>query len=163
MALADQASAANADAARIMHFIAGVKGERVQQARPGPVSAALISRMHQRGVTAQLTLCPHLSYDAPQPAFWCAWAPGRLRCTDCAHKANARVRGTPEDRRCDHCRKIGRTIHADMAQLPPVVVDLPGGAKCLPPITVMFGLCPDCQRQDQAARPGATTTNRRMP
>jgi hypothetical protein len=36
-----------------------------------------------------------------------------------------------------------------MVQLPPVVVDLPPyPPKCVPPITMQFGLCPPCQLAD---------------
>jgi hypothetical protein len=120
---------------------------------PGPILSALIGRLRQRAITAQLTFCPHLSYTAPAPAIWCAWAPGRLRCTSCAHTAQQRIKGTAEDRRCDHCRRVVPTIHADMAQLPAIVVDLPPWpAKCVPPVTLMFGLCPACQATDSAGR-----------
>ena len=58
---------------------------------PGPVFTAMIGRLRQRAITGQLTLCPHLSYDAPEPAVWCAWAPGRLRCASCAHTTQKRL------------------------------------------------------------------------
>jgi hypothetical protein len=151
-ALLDQADAAGADAARIMHLIGVLDGTPVQNRVPGPVYAALVSRMRQRGMAGQLTLCPHLSYTAPEPAFWVAWAPGRLRCPACAQTAHKRIRGTIEDRRCDHCHTVVPRIHPDMVQLPAVVVDfMPGPAKCVPPVTLMFGLCPACQKADKAA------------
>jgi hypothetical protein len=148
-ALLDQADAATAHAQAAMQLLAELDGTPVSHHEPGPVMKSLIARMHARGIAGQLTLCPHLSYTAPAPAFWCAWAPGRLRCAQCAHAANIRIRGTAEDRRCDRCRKVGRKIHPDMAQLPPVVVDMPPWPpKCVPPVTVMFGLCPRCQQED---------------
>jgi hypothetical protein len=125
----------------------------VQHRTPGPVYAALVARMRQRGIAGQLSLCPDLSYSAPEPAFWCAWAPGRLRCAACAAATQRRIRGTIEDRRCDNCRRIVPTIHADMVQLPAVVVDpATGPAKCVPPVTLMFGLCPPCQQADGCQR-----------
>lgn len=153
-ALADQADAAGTEAARIMHTLARLDGTEVQHVRPGPVFAALIARLPQRMLAGQITLCPHLSYTAPEPSFWCVWAPGRLRCAHCTEAAQRRIRGTAEDRRCDACRKTGPKIHPDMAQLPPIVVDLPSPwpPRCVPPITVLFGLCPDCQRTDESGR-----------
>jgi len=148
-ALLDQARAASGHASAAMAMVATIDGTPIRHATPGPVMQALIARMRIRAASGQLTLCPHLSYTSPAPAFWCAWAPGRLRCTGCAAAANARIRGTREDRRCDHCRGVGPVIHPDLAQLPPVVVDLPPyPPKCVPPITIMFGLCPACQRAD---------------
>lgn len=153
-ALLDQADAATAQAGRIMSVLAAAEGTPVRHVEPGPVFKVIIRRLQERAVAGQLTLCPHLSYTAPAPAFWCAWAPGRLRCAACAHTSNVRIRGTREDRRCDHCRRVGDTIHADMAQLPAIVVDLPPWQPgCVPPVTLMFGLCPDCQRDDHEAAP----------
>jgi len=149
-ALLDQADAASADAARILAYFGTIDGTPIRHTIPGPIMATLIRRLQQRAISRQLTLCPHLSYTAPEPSFWCAWAPGRLRCAPCAEAAHKRIRGTTEDRRCDHCRHVVSTIHPDMAQLPAIVVDLPTWpAKCVPPVTLMFGLCPACQQADQ--------------
>lgn len=148
-ALLDQADAATTHATAIMATVAKLDGGQVRHVTPGPVFQVLIDRMRQRALTGQLTLCPHLSYTSPSPAFWCAWAPGRLRCPACAHAVQKRIRGTREDRRCDHCRAVGPTIHPDMAQLPAIVIDLPPWRPgCVPPVTLLFGLCPACQRTD---------------
>lgn len=161
-ALADQADAATSQAAAIMAVIAAAEGTPVRHDTPGPVLKTIINRMQQRGLAGQLTLCPHLSYTAPSPAFWCAWAPGRLRCAPCAHAVNVRIRGTAEDRRCDHCRRTGDTIHPDMAQLPAIVVDLPPWpAGCVPPVTLIFGLCPSCQQDDHRVAAAHTTKGTR--
>jgi hypothetical protein len=66
-----------------------------------------------------------------------------------------RIKGTPADMRCDHCGRISRTtIHAVMAQLPAVVMALPGDRQtCIPPVTVHFGLCPECKEKDLAPTP----------
>jgi hypothetical protein len=150
-ALLDQANAASTEAARILATIGALDGTPVRNTRPGPVFAAIIGRLRARALTGQLTLCPHLSWTAPEPAYWCAWAPGRLRCGGCACTTQKRIRGTIEDRRCDHCRKTRPTIHPDMCQLPAVVVDFsPSPARCIPPVTLMFGLCPPCQQADKA-------------
>jgi len=151
-ALLDQADAASASAHATMTAVAARDGTPVRHAIPGPVMQALIARMQDRGRAGQLTLCPHLSYASPAPAVWCAWAPGRVRCASCAAAASVRIRGTREDRTCDHCRKTVPKIHADMVQLPPVVVDLPPWPpRCIPPIALMAGLCPACQRTDGAS------------
>lgn len=110
-ALVDQTEAARTEAARILAAIAVLDGRPVHCTEPGPVFAAIIGRFRARAIAGQLTLCPHLSYTAPEPAYWLAWAPGRIRCTECAHATHKRIRGTIEDRRCDHCRKTTRTIH----------------------------------------------------
>lgn len=154
-ALADQAHAASTSAHAAMAEAGRRAGTPIRYTEPGTIIKALIISMQARGITGQLTLCPHLSYGAPEPAFWCAWAPGRLRCAWCAQSTATRIRGTREDRRCDHCRKTGRVIHSDMAQLPPVVVDLPPyPPKCVPPVTLMFGLCPACQATDDTSSRG---------
>jgi hypothetical protein len=153
-ALLDQADAATTDAARILAFFGAIDSTPIRHTIPGPIMAALIRRLQQRAISGQLTLCPHLSYTAPEPAFWCAWAPGRLRCAACAEAAHKRIRGTREDRCCDHCRRTAPSIHADMCQLPAIVVDLPPwAAKCVPPVTLMFGLCPACQQADSHQGP----------
>lgn len=154
-ALLDQADAANTDAARFMAGLAMLEDTTVQCVTPGPVHRALMARMHTRAITGQLTLCPDLSYDAPEPAFWCAWAPGRLRCSRCADTAGQRIHGTREDRRCDHCRKIRSSIHRGAIELPPIVVDLPAKPLCIPPVLMIFGLCPDCHNADVPASSGA--------
>ncbi len=151
-ALIDQAAAADTETCAIMAGLARLEETTVRRVTPGPVSRAIVARISARALTGQLTLCPDLSLDAPQPAFWCAWAPGRLRCATCADKAGRRIHGTAEDRRCDHCRKIGPSIHRDAVGLPSVVIDFPDRARCAPPFIALFGLCPACQRADKAAQ-----------
>ena len=153
-ALLDQADAASAHAACMLAIFCAADDTPIQHTIPGPIFAALIHRLQHRANTCQVTLCPHFSYTAPAPSFWCAWAPGRLRCAGCAQATHQRIRGTAEDRRCDHCRRVVPTIHPDMAQLPAIVVDLPPWpAACVPPVTLMFGLCPTCQETDNDNQP----------
>jgi hypothetical protein len=151
VAMTDQAQAASKQAVTIMHQIAAHDGGEVEQILVGPAIKDVVGRMITHAATARLSLCPHLSWDSPAPAWWCSWAVGRLRCRECAVAAQRRIRGTPEDQRCDRCRKTRRTIHADLVQLPPVVVDLPSGAWCFPPTTVVFGLCGACQQSVAAS------------
>lgn len=149
IALVDQAAAANRQAHNLIHGMAAATGSTLHTV-PGPITRSILGRLQQRGRTGQLTLCAHLSYDAPALAFWLAWAPGRLRCVDCASAVAKRIRGTREDRRCDHCKRYTPKIHAASGHLPSVVVDLGGmtPAKAVPPITMLYGLCPTCQRFD---------------
>src|SRR5262249_36861308 len=108
---------------------------------------AIMLRFTSRATNGQITWCPHLSELSPVPVFWLAWAPGRIRCVECAGAASRRIKGTAEDRRCDHCRCGGRVIHPEGMQLPAVVVDLPGLLAASGPVTIMFGLCPRCHAQ----------------
>jgi hypothetical protein len=149
--MVDQADAAGRHAEAIMHQIAAHEGTQVEHVLVGQATRDVITRMATQAAAGQLTLCPHLSWSAPEPAWWVAWAPGRLRCRDCAIAAQRRIRGTPEDRRCDRCGKIRSGIHADLVQLPALVADLPSGPWCWPPVTAVYGLCHPCQQWAKAA------------
>ena len=83
-ALLDQATAATTETTRIMAGLAELEGTSVRHVEPGPVHRAIISRLRTQALSGQLTLCPDLSYDAPRPAFWCAWAPGRASAAPAA-------------------------------------------------------------------------------
>jgi len=150
VALLDQADAANRHAHNVMHAMGDIFGTPAVSILPGPPTRALVERLNTRGMTGRLELCPHLSYTQPAPAFWLAYAPTQIRCARCAAVAARRVRGTREDRRCDHCRKVRSTIFARVVQLPAIVVGSTGStpAGCIPPVQVMYGLCPPCQRAD---------------
>ena len=125
-ALLDQADAASADAAR--------DHGRYRRARrhPGPAHDARSHPLGARRPPAPAR--PHRTADAlPAPVLHRASTrdlvrlgtrPAPLRQLRPQH-APARIRGTAEDRRCDHCRHVVPVIHADMAQLPAIVVDLP--------------------------------------
>jgi hypothetical protein len=147
-ALLDQAEAATGETTRIMAVLARLEETTVRHVVPGPIHQAILAKFTARALAGQMTLCPDLSYDAPAPSFWCAWAPGRIRCSRCAESASRRIHGTREDRRCDHCRKIRASIHRGAMELPSVVVDLPIRARCVPPVIVLFGLCPACHNAD---------------
>lgn len=149
-ALLDQADAATRHAVKILGAIAASdNGSRYRRGTPGPVMTAVVRKLTGRASSGRLTLCGHLSWAAPQPAFWTAWAPGRLRCAYCTETVQHRIRGTREDRRCDHCRAVTRRIHPDRVQLPAIVLD-EAEPRCLPPVIAIFGLCPDCHRADIA-------------
>ena len=154
VALVDQADAATRHAHQVVHAMASRQGTNVtHNASPGPITRGLIAKMHARMLSNELdghpALCPHLSYRRPAVGFWCAYAPGKIRCAGCAHRAVRRIEGTSEDSRCDHCRKLTRTIHPDAVQLPALVASLSRAAAAIPAIIVLYGLCPGCQQVDQ--------------
>jgi hypothetical protein len=150
-ALLDQAQAASGEALHVLHGVAQRAGWATTYREPGPVTATIIDRLRARGLAGQLTLCEHLSYTAPAVAVWLAYAPGRLRCLPCTGRVAVRVKGTREDRRCDHCRAVVNAVHSTATLLPPVVLDLAPLAvapTCTPPILVQYGLCPSCRAAD---------------
>ena len=154
-ALLDQAQAAWHDAETTLQSLAAIAGTPTVHGKLGPLSIKLVDSLVTRGMAGQLTLCPHLSYEHPAPADWCAYAPGRLRCRPCTIAVMARVAGTTEDRRCDICRTTlprGAKIYAAQTVLPPhpdVVRNRRTGQLApVPPITVHFGLCPACRTED---------------
>lgn len=153
-ALVDQADAAAGDSARIMHAAGEHLDAQIHHDHPGPVTRTVLQRMHAAILTAAIsghrTLCPHLSYTAPAAAVGVACAPGRLRCAPCGASAARGIKGTAEDRRCDHCKRVRTAIHPRVVLLPAVVVDIGGAPTCIPPSQVHFGLCPSCHRKDTA-------------
>jgi hypothetical protein len=154
-ALLDQAQAAHSEARAHLHQIAELTGLPATSTALGPVTITLADAMIDRGIAGGITLCPHLSYDHPAPAHWCAYAPGRLRCDSCLITTLQRVHGTREDRRCDGCGTVvprPEVIYAIQVVLPPMpdaVKNLSTGQlEPLPPITMHFGLCPECRHAD---------------
>jgi hypothetical protein len=103
----------------------------------------LLTRLHTQIGARHTTSCPHLNVRHPQPIYWIAWRPGRLRCAPCATTAGATIKNTAEERRCDSCRTIAPTIHAGGLQIPAVVA--PQLLIAAGPLTILFGLCGACQ------------------
>jgi hypothetical protein len=146
-ALVDQADAAAGHAASILATMAAIDGGTHEYRQPSPLVREIAGRFPLRAVTGELDLCPHLSPAAPQPAFWSAWDPGWVRCGRCTGPAADAIKGTDEEHRCDHCRRVSDRIHNEAVLLPPVVADLPGLVAASGPVTVTFGLCPDCHAE----------------
>jgi hypothetical protein len=146
-ALADQAAAATIHATSLLTGLRAADGDSYRPRTQGAVTTALIRKLNDRLDRGQLDLCGHLSWTAPEPVFWCPWAPGRLRCAHCTETVQVRTRGTTEDRRCDACRAIAPLIHAQLMRLPAVVAD-DIEPRCLPPVIIIFGLCTACQDAD---------------
>ncbi|MFI7632427.1 hypothetical protein [Microbispora rosea] len=165
-ALADQARAASRDAVNVLHAVARSSGATVHAAPVGPITAAILGRFAALAFAGDLTLCEHLSFTAPRPAFWTAWSPKTIRCAHCCEAEAARIRGTVEDRTCDRCHRVADVVHAVAGQLPAVVVGARAGRApyAVPPVQVQFGLCSPCRAADQppAALPESrpTTTRR---
>lgn len=157
IAMLDQADAAAAHAEGVMHAMAEHDGTKVRYVYPGPVFRRVAAKLFSRLLAGQLRLCPHLSWTAPQPAFWLPWAPGKLRCAGCNAAQGRRIRGTREDNICDGCGKYSPRIHCDTANAPPMVVDTQRDLGCFPPLLIQYGLCPACQEADLAGARDATT------
>ena len=146
----DQADAAGAHGAAIMAAIAEHLPAELHHEVPTGPERDLLRRFLNRAAAGQLDTCPHLGV-GPEPVWWIAWRPGRLRCAGCAARAARSVRGTREDRRCDACQRVRSAIHPGAAQLPPVVVDLPGLLASAGPVTAIYGLCPACHTASTGA------------
>ncbi|MGH3546834.1 MAG: hypothetical protein ACRDQU_01625 [Pseudonocardiaceae bacterium] len=160
-ALAGQLQAANADAERVLHELAArYDGEQPTWTSTvsGPVRV-ILDRFATRLARREFTMCHHLAPDALGPTFWAAWAPGRIRCAACAQAAAQRIQNTPEDRRCDACRRDRGHIHGGLIVVPGAVTELPGRLGVWPPVTVCHGLCCRCF----TAGGGTCTTNGPLP
>ena len=146
-ALVDQADAAAGHAASILATMSALGGGTHEYGPPSPLVREMAERFVLRAACGELDLCPHLSPGAPQPAFWSAWDPGRIRCGRCIGPEADAIKGTDEEHRCDHCRQVSERIHNEAVLLPPVVADLPGLIAASGPVTLMFGLCPACHAE----------------
>jgi hypothetical protein len=144
VALLDQADAAGAQGMAGFHALAEHIGGEVVLETPGKIQKAILGQLFDRADSGKLTLCPHLNPASPEPSFWLPYAPGRIRCAECNVAAGRRITGTAEDNCCDYCRETSAEIFNVAGQLPPIVADLPGCLAALGPLTIMFGLCPDC-------------------
>jgi hypothetical protein len=69
-------------------------------------------------------------------------APGKIRCRECALKAERRMSGTKEEFTCDGCRRHRSRIVPCAAILPAVAVPELGFAHA--PIMLVYGLCRKC-------------------
>lgn len=149
-ALADQLHAATADARQLFTALADQIGAQPVHTPPTPAVDTILTRLHNRLRAGRVTLCPHLSQHAPAPAWWPAWAPGRIRCPHCTTRAGQRIKNTTEDRTCDACRHIEPAgLYDGAILLPACLADLPGFLGVWPPITVLFGLCTRCKTAQQ--------------
>jgi hypothetical protein len=102
-----------------------------------------------------MEMCPHVRQQAPQPAYWMGWAPGKLRCRDCSMTEYRRIKGTTADFTCDACGHITRNGIQSVSRLTPPVLY----RQVLVRVFIAFGLCPRCLGDPAAApKPRLKTT-----
>jgi hypothetical protein len=147
VAMLDQADAAGAHGARLLEAVAGATDGCVLRSPVPQAVRDIAAGLFERAAAGGLGLCPHLLPGAPVPAFWLPYAPGQIRCVSCNAEAGRGLAGTAEDRTCDRCRRVSDQIFSGAAQLPPVVASLPGLVAAAGPVTIMYGLCPDCHAE----------------
>ncbi|MET8381601.1 hypothetical protein ABZV14_01205 [Streptosporangium canum] len=151
LALLDQADAAVNESLNAFRTFAHRTGGTYGSSRPGPIAEHFLAQLHNGIHSDTIGFCPHLSPTAPEPSFWAPWASGKIRCKNCMNRAHERIKNTPENHRCDRCRRRTITMHTNGVQLPAVVLDIPGRPLSLPPVAVTYGLCPPCKQLDQTA------------
>jgi hypothetical protein len=157
-ALRDQADAAYAEC-----LDRSIAGRILADGGIDPSQAGFISFQHSAGPAMKIvdvfrsrdnedtfTYCKHLRKDAPQPAAWQAWRPGRLYCGPCL--VSLPRLSSKEDRRCDACGWIGGSITPGNLTVP--AKDLPERAgkpaQIRPPVTIFYGLCGRCMAAERA-------------
>jgi hypothetical protein len=162
LALVDQAHAATRHAYGTFFTTAAIHGYPLEHRLPAGSDRAILQRLEAGLASGTTTLCPHLFATSPVPTFWVAWRPGRVRCAPCARAILLATKGTPEDQRCDRCRKVRSSLISVNVQLPALV--WPTELRALGPIMVTFGLCGPC-RESPAGHDGADSgeTHRTVP
>ena len=147
--LLDQANAAAAEGLAFMRDFKEAKGGEIIAVPPGGCTARFHLELAYR-LQARLTVpCAHLSPGAPQPMYWVPWDPEVVGCRACHDVANANITGTLEDDRCDGCG-----AYPGRDQLYAVASQLTGGGyfphlrAATGPVTIHFGLCPDCYAKE---------------
>jgi hypothetical protein len=112
----------------------------------------LLDRMRdvqtRRFAAGQPIRCDHVSME--HVAFWLAWHPERYLCFNCYVVESRRVRGTPEQFRCDHCGQVTDWCSETTFELPPAVLDTPTRAFGNPATIVIYGTCRRCARIERA-------------
>jgi len=137
----DQAAAADQHAREIIRMAAEAADAHKDTGPPGPVEWVIIRRMIATAKRKEITVCPHISPAAPQPEFWQAWDPRRVRCQDCALAAWQAILGTELAETCDNCSTVTEQITDRVTQMPPVAAQAP--------VVISFRLCPACQAANQ--------------
>lgn len=153
-ALLDQADAAARQDAHILAELAKGIGGPITEGRPTGPAATVEQRFLDRLARRQLTRCPNLTGN-PEPLWWTAWRPGRLRCAWCAQQAGIAVKGTIEDLRCDHCKRVTTGIYPGASQFPALVFSLRKDqpARAFGPVTCLWGLVPVLPGPIRGTRP----------
>jgi len=152
----DQAAAAARDAARAVASAVAMDGGPITvYDRVGPFGRKCLTAIaglwtSKRGDA----FCPHIKPQAPVPAFWFAWKPGRIRCAQCVDRLPRLSR--QENFTCDRCRRRAVRIRPLTIPIPPQVTTFEDGSPPIsfPPLVVQYGLCPACaDREYKGARP----------
>ncbi|HET8659375.1 MAG TPA: hypothetical protein VFM55_10305 [Micromonosporaceae bacterium] len=133
-ALADQLTAANADAERTLHAAhhRGA-GTRLSHVRPHPWLAGHAAALGLALAYGTAHLCPHIG-PAQRVVHAAVWAPGRLVCPLCIRQLRP---STVEDSTCDRCHRHAPRLHAAAAAFGPILLG--------------YGLCPNCQHDIDTA------------
>jgi hypothetical protein len=107
-----------------------------------------------------ITPCPHWASRTELPCFWVPYAPEHMNCLECHDKIEEGIAGTPQDYTCDGCGiEAPDNIYSLADQFPPMlfadtVKDMPVvvARKAFGPLTMHFGLCPDCMEIQKRAQ-----------
>lgn len=142
-ALLDQMRAATRQANNETARAAQHLGSPIHRMNPRGAHLTLTLRLARGMAAGIITPCRHLRPDAPQPIYWPAWQPRHLCCRCCLNHANATIAGTPEMHRCDTCHQFNGECFPGLIQAPAVALPRLGFAAG--PISLIFGLCGDCQ------------------
>lgn len=110
--------------------------------KPGviqPETSPVLMRFSELIQSGQIGMCKHIRRLAPTPGVWLPWAPGKIRCQDCAGLEMTRIAGTKEDRRCDQCGTIQPKIRSHMVLTPPFNIQ-----GIVIAVGIQWGLCGHC-------------------
>lgn len=148
-ALQDQLQMATRESEKLLeHHVTMADGKPYYGAL-GPFLTKCMDRLEKRlQENPSEFFCSHIKPTAPALGIWVPWKPGRVRCPKCAF-SRIDVRGTVENNTCDRCRRKTRTIHPNICRFPGRIFTFERwGHVALPPLTVMYGLCPTCQKTE---------------
>ena len=131
-AFTDQLNAASRDAQRILKSFdtAGTGVRYVEEAAAGPFARKLVDGIRKARRRGWMRSCRHLPGAGPQPCWLFGWKPDRLYCTRCAGAEQLRIAGTPEDSRCDICRRQSPTLWTMRAAVGSYLVHYGACKKC---------------------------------
>jgi hypothetical protein len=115
-----------------------------------PGARVVVARFNEALEAGTLGMCAHVRLYAPRPAYWLAWAPGKLRCYDCMQTENKRIKGQKADFTCDACGHINRRFIQSLSQL----TDPISYRQILISVYRVFGLCRRCLGEHVPPGPG---------
>jgi hypothetical protein len=136
-AVLDQVQAASRDARSLIDQASTIGTYLHRTDNPGPVVRGVLDRIRKDTRSKRIRVCRHLAGRGPGVSWSFAWRPGKLFCMRCAVDVLRDVRGTVEDRTCDHCRRV--------------VPHLTAGMTAAGPFVIIFGVCGSCLAAERAA------------